>query len=84
MKEQIVQMSVNGSGIRDTARVLKISIDTVSSTLKKANQRWLWLAIEHNTGEVLVYTLGKDTDKIFLSLEEMLSPYNIKKFYTDD
>ena len=38
VKEQIVQMSVNGSGIRDTARGLKISINTVSSTLKKATQ----------------------------------------------
>ena len=51
---------------------------------KKANQRWLWLAIDHNTGEVLAYTLGKRTDKTFLLLKEMLSPYNIEKFYTDD
>ena len=36
VKDQIVQMSINGSGIRDTARVLKISINTVSSTLKKS------------------------------------------------
>jgi transposase-like protein len=30
-----VDMSLNGSGIRDTARVLKISPRTVISTLKK-------------------------------------------------
>ena len=35
IKEQIVDMSLNGSGIRDTARVLKISPTTVISTLKK-------------------------------------------------
>jgi hypothetical protein len=29
IKEQIVDMSLNGSGIRDTARVLKISPTTV-------------------------------------------------------
>ena len=36
VKEQIVEMSSNGSGIRDTARVLKISTTTVISTLKKS------------------------------------------------
>ena len=35
IKDQIVDMSLNGSGIRDTARVLKISTTTVINTLKK-------------------------------------------------
>ena len=35
IKEQIVDMSLNGSGIRDTARVLKISPTTVINALKK-------------------------------------------------
>ena len=34
-KEMIIKMAVNGSGIRDTARVLGISKDTVMSVLKK-------------------------------------------------
>ena len=34
-KNMIVKMSINGSGIRDTARVLGISKDTVMSVLKK-------------------------------------------------
>src|SRR5262249_12289505 len=34
IKEQIVDMSLNGSGIRDTARVLKISPTTVINTMK--------------------------------------------------
>ena len=36
IKEQIVDMAINGSGIRDTARVLKINKNTVISTLKKS------------------------------------------------
>jgi transposase-like protein len=36
IKEQIVDMRLNGSGIRDTARVLKISPSTVINTLKKS------------------------------------------------
>ena len=35
VKQQIAEMAVNGSGIRDTARVLKISPTTVMTTLKK-------------------------------------------------
>ncbi len=36
IKAQVVEMAVNSSGIRDTARVLKINKNTVISTLKKA------------------------------------------------
>ena len=35
VKEQIVEMSINGSVIRDTGRVLKISPNTVIKELKK-------------------------------------------------
>ena len=35
IKEQIVDMAINGSGIRDTARVLKIDKGTIISTIKK-------------------------------------------------
>lgn len=37
VKEQIVDMALNESGIRDTARVLHISISTVIKKLKKRN-----------------------------------------------
>jgi transposase-like protein len=35
VKDKIIDMAVNGSGIRDTARVLGISRETVLSTIKK-------------------------------------------------
>jgi len=35
VKEQIAEMAINGSGIRDTGRVLKISPNTVIKELKK-------------------------------------------------
>jgi transposase-like protein len=35
VKEHIIDMALNGSGIRDTARVLKISPTTVIKELKK-------------------------------------------------
>ncbi len=35
VKEKIVEMAINGSGVRDTGRVLGISKTTVINTLKK-------------------------------------------------
>ena len=39
VKRQIVDMALNGSGIRDTARVLGVSPTTVMTTLKKKRMR---------------------------------------------
>ena len=39
VKRQIVDLALNGSGIRDTARVLGFSPVTVMSTLKKKRRR---------------------------------------------
>lgn len=40
VKRQIVDMALNGSGIRDTARVLGVSPTTVMTTLKKKRRRF--------------------------------------------
>jgi len=40
VKQQMVEMAVNGSGIRDTARVLGVSPTTVITTLKKKRRRF--------------------------------------------
>lgn len=50
----------------------------------KKQQRWLWLAIDHQTGTVLAYTLGRRTDAACQTLIDLLIPFNIKYFYTDD
>ena len=39
VKEHIIDMALNGNGIRDTARVLKISTATVINELKKKSRR---------------------------------------------
>ena len=39
VKQQMVAMALNGSGIRDTARVLGVSPTTVMTTLKKKRRR---------------------------------------------
>jgi len=50
----------------------------------KKNQRWLWLAVDHNTRKVLAYTFGRRKDKVFRVLKRLLKPFGITMFYTDD
>ena len=51
---------------------------------RKADQRWLWHAIDRATGVVLAYILGRRQDEIFLGLKNLLKPFGITRFYTDD
>lgn len=127
VKEQIIDMALNGSGIRDTSRVLGVGKNTVIATIKdkasevvpvnphigsqalavdirqvidpainvqadeqwsyvgnKANQRWLWYAIDAATGAILSFVLGPRKDAIFEKLYKNLKGFNIKTYYTDD
>jgi len=49
----------------------------------KAQQRWLWHAIDHLTGVVLAYVLGTRADVVFEQLHALLKPFGIIHFYTD-
>jgi insertion element IS1 protein InsB len=127
IENRIINMGMNGSGVRDTSRVLGVSINTVISTFKKkepelqqlnhaaldtlqdpesttvtlgkaldseldemwsyvhdkGNQRWLWHAIDHDTGKVLAYVFDSREDRALLRLKTLLEPFNIRRFYTD-
>ncbi|WP_133513397.1 IS1 family transposase, partial [Candidatus Thiosymbion oneisti] len=62
-----------------------VEIDEMWSYVgSKANQRWLWHAIDRATGKVLAYVLGKRRDEVFLELKGLLEPFGITRFYTDD
>jgi insertion element IS1 protein InsB len=39
-----------------------------SYVARKSNPRWLWHAIDHHTGKVLAYVLGRRKDDVFLKL----------------
>ena len=51
---------------------------------KKANQRWLWYAVDHKTNEVLAFTFGTRQDEVFRDLQDHLKGFTIGRFYTDD
>jgi insertion element IS1 protein InsB len=50
----------------------------------KDQQRWLWHAIDRETGSVLADVLGSRKDRVFLELKSLLEPFGISRFYTDD
>jgi len=50
----------------------------------KSNQRWLWHAVDHKTNTVLAYVFGRRKDLVFKKLKELLEPFDIKRYYTDD
>jgi insertion element IS1 protein InsB len=51
---------------------------------KKDNPRWLWHAIDHESGQVLAYVFGTRKDEVFVQLKALLEPFGITRFYTDD
>jgi len=65
--------------------VLKVEVDEMESYVgKKKYSRWLWHAIDHKTGTILAFVLGRRQDLMFLKLKRLLKPFGITKFYTDN
>jgi len=66
-------------------KVDNAELDEMWSYVKqKEQQRWLWHAIDHQTGKVLAYVLGSRKDVVFLKLKKLLTPFGITHFLTDD
>ena len=57
--------------------------EMLSFVEKKANQRWLWHAIDHDTVKVLAIANGTREEIVFLELKPRFSPFGITRFYTD-
>ena len=75
------------AGVSRAVSLLKIDAELDeqwSYVGKKANQRWLWLAIDHFGHEILAYTFGRREDVAFERLKKLLAPFKIRKYFTDD
>lgn len=67
----------------EVRRVEAAEVDEMWSFVKsKAQQRWLWHAIDHLTGVVLAYAFGTRADEVFLQLQKLLKPFGLVHFYT--
>jgi len=65
-------------------RVEEAEVDEMWSYVgKKREPRWLWHAIDHRSGHVLAYVLGRRKDEVFLKLKALLEPFGITQYYTD-
>ena len=45
--------------------------------------RWLWEALDHQTGRIVAYTFGRRADRALLQLKALLAPFGIHRFSTD-
>jgi insertion element IS1 protein InsB len=65
-------------------RVDEAEVDEMWSYVeKKTAPRWLWHAINHQTGKVLAYVFGRRQDHVFLQLKGLLEPFGITRYHTD-
>ena len=49
----------------------------------KKHPRWLWGALNHQTGKILGSTFGRRADRVLVKLKALLAPFGIHRFYTD-
>ena len=49
----------------------------------KSNPRWLWHAIDHQTGKVVAYVFGRRKEDVFLQLKALLEPCGLTRYDTD-
>ncbi|MEM9535813.1 MAG: IS1 family transposase, partial [Cyanobacteria bacterium P01_E01_bin.45] len=65
-------------------RVEEAELDEMCSFVhSKRQQRWLWHAIDHRSGQVLAYVLAPHDDDALRQLKALLAPFHIEQFYTD-
>jgi insertion element IS1 protein InsB len=65
-------------------RVEAAEVDEMRSYVgRKTAPRWLWHAIDHQTGKVLAYVFGRRKDAVLRALKQLLQPFGIAHFYTD-
>ena len=83
-------MQINPKYFETRDRPLKVRIEAAELDEQwafvgnKSNQRWLWYAVDHATNIVLAYVFGKRKDHVFQKLKNLLEPFNITQYYTDD
>jgi len=80
-------LTSGGEGAAPTVVVRKVraaELDEMWSFVgRKQHPRWLWGALDHQTGRILAYVLGRREDGALLQLKASLKPFGIRRYYTD-
>jgi insertion element IS1 protein InsB len=50
---------------------------------RKQHPRWLWGALDHQTGRILAYVCGRRENRALLKLKTLLAPFGIRRYYPD-
>ena len=50
---------------------------------RKQHPRWLWGALDHQTGRILAHVLGRRENRALRQLKASLKPFGIRRYYTD-
>ena len=65
-------------------KVKEVELDEMWSFVgSKKHPRWLWEALDHQTGRIVAYTFGRRADRVLVKLKTWLAPFGIRRFYTD-
>ena len=65
-------------------KVKEAELDEIWSVVgRKKQPRWLWGALDHQTGRMMAYVFGRREDQALLALKALLAPLGIGRFYTD-
>jgi insertion element IS1 protein InsB len=79
-----VEVEIWRADALEVRRGLSSELDEMWSYVQsKAHPRWLWHAIDHHTGKVLVYVFGRRQDTVFGELQALLEPFGITRYFTD-
>jgi insertion element IS1 protein InsB len=77
----------SGEGVAPAVVVCKVweaELDEMWSFVgSKKHPRWLWGALDHQTGRMLAYIFGRREDHALLQLKALLEPFGIRRYYTD-
>ena len=80
----VLERESNPSRTVDLVKVEEVEADEMWSFIgNKKNQRWLWHAIDHETGEVLASVIGQHQDSVLLKLKALIEPFGVRHFFTD-
>ena len=65
-------------------KVVEAELDEMWSFVGRTQEpRWLWEALDHQTGRVLAYVCGRREDHAWLALKALLVPLGSRRFDTE-
>ncbi len=83
MNEPLIKQ-LKPTSVAIVQRVEEAELDEMWSFVgSKKYQRWLWQAIDHQTGQILAYVLADHKDDAFKQLQRLLEPFGIQHYYSD-